>query len=202
MNILQQGMVRARLSPLMGAVLGVLFSSTSMAAYFACRAILSPLATDPVTKSEWRAPTALAVSTAVSILDRMDTQTLTRPIFSKSRRPSARDDQQGVAGAAPAPAAPLPPGLSLKAVVVHGDAKSAFVVCESFPDGKWMKAGETIQGWTIAAIHAQDVILKSGERSSQLAIDFSDKGFAQPEAPISKSVSDPVFIRDAKGRRG
>jgi hypothetical protein len=201
MNILQQGMARARLSPLMGALLGVLFSSTSMAAYYACHAILSPLATDPAAKSEWRAPTALAVSAAVSVSDRTDTQTLTRPIFSKSRRPSTRDDQQGVAGAAPAPAAPLPSGLGLKAIVVHGDAKSAFMVCDSFPDGKWMKAGETIQSWTISAIHTLHVVLKSGERSSQLTIDFSDKGFTQPDAPISKGFSDPVFIREPRGRR-
>jgi hypothetical protein len=202
MNIMQLGMTPARLSPLMASILGALLICTLSAAYFAFRSIVFPLAIEPISKSEWRPPTAVNVASAVSVLDRSDTQTLTRPIFSKSRRPSARDAQQTGASAAAAPAAPLPTGLSLKAIVVRGKEKSAFIVCDSFPDGKWLKEGEALQSWTITAMHSLDVILTNGDNVSQLSIDYSEKGLSQPETPISGSGSDPDFIRDAKGRRG
>ena len=131
MNLSQLGATQLRLSPLMAAILGSLLISTSTAALYACRSLVSPLVTDPASRPEWRAPTAVNVSTAVSASNKVDTQTLTRPIFSKSRRPSPRNDQQASSKAPPTlPPPPLPPGLSLKAIVILGKDKNAFIVLQ------------------------------------------------------------------------
>lgn len=203
MNLSQLGATQLRLSPLMAAILGSLLISTLTAALYAYRSFVSPLVTDPASRLEWRVPTAVNVSTAISASNKVDTQTLTRPIFSKSRRPSPRNDQQASSKApATLPPPPLPPGLSLKAIVILGKNKNAFVVCNSLPDGKWMKEGETIQGWTITTMHDLNVILKNGDHSARLALDYAGTDQTPVDTPVSKTVSDPDFVTEARGRRG
>jgi hypothetical protein len=201
MNILQVAIRPARLSPLMISVLGALLIFASLTGFYAFHSIMSPLAIDPVSRSEWRAPTVANESAAASPAHLTDAQTLTRPIFSKSRRPDVHDDQHARESLSMASPPPLPTGLIVRAVVVLGENKSAYVVCDSFPDGKWMKEGESIQNWTISAVHDLYLILKNGEHTSQLILDYSEKGLTPPETRAAESASDPVFVREAKGRR-
>jgi hypothetical protein len=43
---------------------------------------------------------------------------------------------------------------------------------------------------------------EDGDHSLRLTLDYADQGHAPDDTPVSKTVSDPDFIRDAKGRCG
>jgi hypothetical protein len=98
-----------------------------------------------------------------------DAQTLSRPIFWKSRRPrpiAAKSDRgDGFAGIPTAPA-----GLSLGAIIKSGASARAFVVSGEDPEGRWLALGESVQGWTIAEVGESELKLVNGAQSARLQL--------------------------------
>lgn len=161
----------ARLSPLMAGTLGVLALAAICAAGFAAFALLGPQYQESLSNApEWKPPTLAAVELAPPKPASADAQSLSRPIFSKNRKPAPRTSATALVD--PSLAAPVvaPAGLSLAAVVRHGGVASAFLLSASAPEGEWKKIGEKIESWTVAAITDLEVTLKNGDQSVQLRL--------------------------------
>jgi hypothetical protein len=96
------------------------------------------------------------VSDAPAIPEGDDRETLSRPLFVKSRRPS----QNASRAASEASVAPPPAGLQLHAVVGFSHSARAFVTSSSAADGKWLKVGENFENWMVDSIAAQEIALR------------------------------------------
>lgn len=202
MNIRRICSTPVRIAPLQVGILGALSLSTISAAYFALSSIFSPFSPGVIAKAEWHAPGALETARTAAAPSGHNEQTLTRPIFSKTRRPQAAESQAGLTKDAPTQAAPLPAGISVRAVAIAGKARSAFLIWDASPEGKWVREGEPIQGWTVSSVRKLDLILQSGERSSRLTIDYSGNGSALTEQSNSKAAAefDSVRVTRERGR--
>lgn len=163
-------LAQARLSPLMSVILAFLLATTASAVLFAIYAILGPEGGEREVKTpEWTPPTQAVVNLDPPKTAADDVQSLTRPIFSKSRRPSSRS---APARAEPdaAPAAGNADGLTVYAIVKNGNTSQAFVTSLDAPEGAWKKIGDTIDAWTISSIDAAELTLKNGDRSATLRL--------------------------------
>lgn len=86
-----------------------------------------------------------------------------RPLFSRSRK-------LFVAAVEPAPALPPPRisldrGMTLKGVFMSDGIAKAFVVTTQNPVGVWVKVNEQIDGWRVAAVDPEHVVLEGqGEK--------------------------------------
>ncbi|WP_400766856.1 hypothetical protein [Methylosinus sporium] len=157
-----------RLSPLAAMLLASLAAVDVAALAFALLAWIGPDESAPPAKSDWRPPSALSPASGPASLAREDAQTLSRPIFWKSRRPRpavAKSDRDGFAGIPTAPA-----GLALSAIVRSGGAVRAFVVSSDEPEGRWLTPGESVQGWTIAEVGELELKLVNGAQSARLQL--------------------------------
>ncbi|BBU61761.1 hypothetical protein MSC49_16960 [Methylosinus sp. C49] len=157
-----------RLSPLAAMLLTSLAALDVAALAFALLAWIGPDDTASPAKSDWRPPSVLSSVSGPGPLAREDAQTLSRPIFWKSRRPRpivAKSDREGFAGIPTAPA-----GLSLSAIVRAGASARAFVVSSDDPEGRWLTPGESVQGWTIAEVGELELKLVNGAQSARLQL--------------------------------
>ncbi|CAN2533653.1 hypothetical+protein [Methylocapsa aurea] len=158
-----------RLSPLAVMLLALLAALDVAAFAFALLSVIGPDDAASPTKSDWRPPSVLASASGRTAIARDDAQTLSRPIFWKSRRPrpiAAKADRgDGFAGIPSAPA-----GLSLEAIVRSGASVRAFVVSGEDPEGRWLTLGEAVQGWTIAEVGELELKLVNGAQSARLQL--------------------------------
>lgn len=165
------GVKAARLSPLMaGALLALSFAAVAAAA-FAAYALLG--SSDEAAQSaapDWKPPTLASVEPPPPKSPSGDVQTLSRPIFSKNRKPSIKAPSAPAAESIPAVTTAAPADLTLAAIVKHGDVTSAFVISGSTPDGEWKKVGDMVDAWTVAAISDADLTLKSGDQAVKLRL--------------------------------
>ncbi|MGB5087289.1 MAG: hypothetical protein WBO09_22455 [Methylocystis silviterrae] len=110
-------MKQARLSPLSAMILAFFLATTLMAGLFAISAIFGSNGSDSeVAAPDWKPPTL-----AIGELDppkpaSADVETLSRPIFSRSRRPSPRTSKPQ-SEADLSPSAIAPGGLTVSAIV-------------------------------------------------------------------------------------
>jgi hypothetical protein len=128
-------------------------------------------------KSEWRPPSLTLAAPPQIKPPTADQETLTRPIFSKTRHPfvtqAVKGEKSKVAGA---DAPTLPTGLALRAIVKLGGAKARiFVISKSLGDGKWLGVGDAIEGWSVEAIQPLNVVLRNGDHIAQVPFDYSDR---------------------------
>lgn len=152
-----------RLSPLMSMSLAGLGALVAAAAIFDVSVMLGAGAPVPP-HLDWRPPAFVAPPPPQKPAS-ADVQTLSRPIFSKSRRPSAAAAKPASSEAEKAnPSAP-PPNVIVSAIVKFGPRTQAFVVSSTTPDGKWLAVGETVDGWSVDAIRSSEMVLKNGERT-------------------------------------
>lgn len=165
---LSEALIALRLSPLMAVLLCGLALLVLGAASFAVRAAVEPVATAAAPKSEWRLPKPVVGAASRMKPASADVQTLARPIFSRSRRPQA--PQANVQQAAKTPPSPPPVGLSIRAIAGTRLDARAFVASRSFPDGKWHRVGEQIEGWTISDMQGSELTLTNGARSFRLQL--------------------------------
>ena len=163
-----------RLSPLMSFGLAGLGALVAAAAIFDASLLLGAGAPAPP-HVDWRAPTFVAAPLPAQKPASADVQTLSRPLFSKSRRPSAIAAKPAPSETEKAnPSAP-PPNVMVSAIVKFGPRTQAFVVSSTAPEGKWLAVGETVDGWSVDAIHSSGIVLKNGERTMMTPL--------YPEAP-------------------
>lgn len=178
---LAASLTRLRLSPLMAMLLFGLGVLVAGAALFAIGSIVEPAGVEPLAKPEWQLPKlAASAPSPVPPVD-ADQQTLTRPIFAKSRRPSPKANASARPELSDVPTPP-PPGLALSAIAKFRDVKRAFIVTSSAPDGQWVAIGEPIDGWTVVDVHSLEVTLSSGGNNVQLKL-YSDEPPPEDSSP-------------------
>lgn len=158
------------LSPLSLMLLGALATTTLAAGLFALYALLGPDGSDKVPAApDWTPQTLAIVELDPPKPASADVEALSRPIFSKSRRPSPKAAKTpDVANIVETAAAPT--GLTVSAIVKRKIASQAFVVSMDTPEGAWRKVGDTIDSWTVTSIEPDRVILKNGGRTTKLQL--------------------------------
>lgn len=177
-----------RLSPLSRIVLGALAAATLAAAGFAAYALLGPEAEDAQSAApDWKPPTLAIVELEPPTPASADIQTLSRPIFSKNRRPAPRTAAPRAENAETAETLGTPSGLTVGAIVKRGSVSHAFVISSDAPDGEWKKVGDKVDAWTISAIKAMELILNDGERSMKLKL------YAEPPASDPAPAPTPAL---------
>jgi hypothetical protein len=169
---------RNRLSPLMAMTLASLACAFLLAALFAAYALFGPERGDAETAApEWRPPKLAIVELDPPKPASADVQALSRPIFAKKRRPSARALARdfGSVGSDGGPS-----GVAIAAIVKAGGTEKAFVTSSQTPEGEWKTVGDTIESWTIEAIVPDSVILKNGAQAVRLRL-YPDQPQDQPQ---------------------
>lgn len=161
---------QARLSPLSAMILAFFLATTLMAGLFAISAIFGSNGLESeVAAPDWKPPTL-----AIGELDppkppSADVETLSRPIFSRSRRPSPKSANLQVDSDV-SPNAIAPGGLTVSAIVENKEMHQAYVVSSDAPEGAWRKVGDTVDSWTISMIDRHEVILKSGQQTTSIKL--------------------------------
>ncbi|BDV34769.1 hypothetical protein [Methylocystis iwaonis] len=180
---------KARLSPLSAIMLAVLAAATLLAALFAAFAFLGPIGSEAtVSAPDWTPPTLSVAELAPPKPASADTETLSRPIFSKNRKPAPKSAKAAAPMAAEMAAAP--PGLTVSAIVKNKNVTQAFVTSPESPDGFWKKIGETIDSWTVSAIESDGVVLTNGAQTARIKL------YPDP-AP---STADGMFAAPTRGQ--
>lgn len=160
---------RARLSPLSAMILAFLSATTLMAGLFALSAIFGSHGLDSeVAAPDWKPPTLTIGELDPPKPASADVETLSRPIFSRSRRPSPKAKPQVEADLAPN--AHAPGGMTVSAIVKNKDVHQAYVVSQDAPGGAWRKVGDTVDSWTISRIDRHEIILTSGQQTASIKL--------------------------------
>jgi len=171
----------AQMSPLMALILAFLLSTTLAAGLFAAVAILWPESPDAQSAApDWKPPTLAVVELDPPKPASADVQTLTRPIFTKNRRPAPKAAARPLNPEATETAG-APPGLSVGAIVKSRGVARAFVISSATPDGEWKKVGETVENWTISSIAALELTLTNGDQAVKLRL-YSDATEGPPDS--------------------
>ena len=156
-----------RLSPLMGMFLSALCALVLFAALFAIQSVTVSPQLDSPPSAEWRLPTLDAIVPIQINAPTADMQTLSRPIFAKSRRPAV---QQSKTTSEEVSVVPPPTGLQVAAITIFNTEKRAFLISSSLPEGEWFASGEKIDEWTIADMEESSLTLKNGSQSIRLRL--------------------------------
>lgn len=164
-----QSLIALRLSPLAALLLCGLDLLALLAILFVAHAAVAPVVTAAAPKSEWRLPKFVAPDPHRAKLASSDVQTLARPIFSKSRRPLAERPNARLSKAPPSPP-PAAPTVGLQAIVGSRSNGRAFLISRPFPEGKWYRVGEQIEGWTIADMQSSELTLTNNAHTVRLRL--------------------------------
>lgn len=160
---------QARLSPLSAMILAFLFATTLITGLFALFAIFGSIGLGgEVAAPDWKPPTVTIGELDPPKPASADVETLSRPIFSRSRRPSPKAKPQVAADLSPNAIAPG--GLTVSAIVKNKEAHQAYVVSQDAPEGAWRKVGDTVDTWMISRIDRHEVILQSGEHTASIKL--------------------------------
>lgn len=120
------------------------------------------------------------------------TGTQERPIFSATRRPPPRAVAAAPVEKAPAPPPkPVegpPPLMLVGAVVGEGDA-IAILVNRTDQKIIRLRQGESLDGWSLAAVQPREVTLKQGDRSEVLALQRPEAASVPASAPGMATAS-------------
>ena len=165
-----------RLSPLMLAALCSLSVTTTLSAFFLLCALMGWGDPESLATAEWRPPSAALTASLPASFSATDTQTLTRPIFAKSRRPAAKSAET----VTPKNSAGSPPPLTLQAIVLSNGASRAYLAAPGNANGDWYGVGQLVEGWTISEIRASELTVKSDEQTATLSL--------YPATPTSDEV--------------
>jgi hypothetical protein len=161
---------RLRLSPLMGGVLAVAALFDLIGVIVLALAFFPSQNAAPDVRADWRPPTLAKYEALPQKPPGADVETLSRPIFSKNRKPFAKEKKNASDNqAALAPVAP-PPGLSLSGVTKYRNKPMAFMVSVTTPKGKWLAVGDQIDGWSVTQVQNMEITLASGDHSIRLTL--------------------------------
>lgn len=156
-NVLGSLTASMRPSPLMMIILLCETALTALAATFATSAYFRRDTPIPSPSVAWKAPTFASVAPTRDY-GGVDLHTLSRPIFSRTRRP-----QSAASPRAPDPAAPSPPArVSLKAIVKYRSLAKAFLTSANIPRGEWKIVGDKLESWTIHQIEQDGLAIRNG----------------------------------------
>lgn len=188
---------QARLSPLMAFILAAIAGAALLAALFALNAVMGPMgAAFESGAPEWKAPTLAIVELNPPKPASADAQALTRPIFSKTRKPSPKAAN---ARAAEPVTSGAPMGVCVAAIVKKGKAAAqAFVISAETPEGAWKKVGDAVDSWTISDISGDALKLRSGDGAATVPLyaeapsgNFSARPTSVPRQPMQAPLAPP-----------
>lgn len=149
-----------RLSPLTTIAIVAFCILDAGAALFLLRAAMRPIGLQAAPQAAWRLPTLAPDAPKKEMSAKADVQTLTRPIFFKSRRPPVNARAEAAQVAEP----PVESAqLTVSAIAKAGRAERAFLLSSAATEGRWLAVGEEIDGWTLAEVHTSEVVLRSGD---------------------------------------
>jgi hypothetical protein len=173
-------------------VISFAISSVVLAATYAVRAVLRSAPPLPALVNGWRAPTTARLQIgSLAKSNASYEETLSRPIFSRSRRPQNLEET----GELQADNALSEPEFSVAAVVQYNGIRRVFVIGGDAPEGAWRSAGEKIEGWTISEVTRSDLELTGGGKVKRVGL--------YPWGPPSAARSVEVFVRhEAKATTG
>jgi hypothetical protein len=154
-----------RLSPVMFGGLALPGTFAAASALFAAAVFFASNEIE-ARSAAWRAPASSMFVPLPSSAAAKDVQTLTRPLFAKSRRPGSPSAN---AGRGPADSGGPPPPLKVEAIVRANETARAYLI-RSGEHGDWYSVGQSIEGRTITEIHASAVRLTSGTRSAKVSL--------------------------------
>lgn len=103
-------------------------------------------------------------------------ETFDRPLFSPTRRkpvPVATNEPAPIVEPAPAPKESISPKLpapQLLGVSVTQTIPKALLLANGKQEANWLRNGETVDDWTVAAIAKDEVTLQRGEESIRLSL--------------------------------
>ncbi len=158
-----------RASPLMLAGLALLGILNAASVVLVLRAIVVSDELPALATSEWRPPILSASAPARSAPAISDVQTLTRPVFMKSRRPQPPKTPTDRT-ATRATGSPAASGLTLGGIVHFRGSPRAYIVSNGLAVGEWLSVGEKVGVWTIVEIRKLDLTLENGAQYSKLLL--------------------------------
>jgi hypothetical protein len=100
-------------------------------------------------------------------------QTMTEPVFFKSRAPYVAPPPAPPPIPKPVavpPPAPVDPGLVLGGVVIMDHAKKAYIFNKADSRGAWLSEGESMLGWQVESIDAMTARLHQAGRHIELQL--------------------------------
>lgn len=157
-----------RLSPLVGILLAALSTFTAATALFAVAAVFWPVHSgDRAAVPDWTPPTLAVVELDPPKPPEADVETLARPIFSKSRKPSPK---AAAAAVDPTNISDAPTGLVVTAIVKNKKVTQAFMTSTDTPEGAWRKIGDVVDSWTVHKILPAEVVLQNGDQLTKVKL--------------------------------
>lgn len=93
-------------------------------------------------------------------------ETTARPLFSPNRRPPPPPGPE----TAPEPPLPEPDDLRLVGLMQSGPGVSRALVRAGNLQGRWVSAGDEIDGWTVSRIGGEAVTLQAGTHTYELRL--------------------------------
>lgn len=94
-----------------------------------------------------------------------------RPLFSRNRQGFVAAE---LAAAPPPPMATLDAGITLKGVFMSDGVAKAFLVTTQTPLGVWVQVNGQIDGWRVAAVTPEQVVLEG--QSEKLTVPLHASG--------------------------
>lgn len=108
-------------------------------------------------------------------------QTLARPLFSSTRKPTEPRPPEPVVAPAPQPVGPvaqiqLPPptGFVLKGIFINEERQLALLQTPTAPQGVWLATGAEIEGWKVSRIEKQGIAIEANGQVQKLTL-YVDK---------------------------
>ena len=133
---------------------------------------IGPGASETIDTKEW-APNLTLVGQAIAVRPALDSykETLTRPIFFKSRQPYIPPPPAPFAKPAVSSTTKPEAGLIIGGVIIDRGVKKAFLLSMTAnSQGMWVSEGDVFLGWTVRSIDQQGAELQQQDRIVQISL--------------------------------
>lgn len=124
---------------------------------------------------------------------------INRPLFNDDRKPYVfvappPEEKPVRTRERPAPASKPPQQMSLTAIVITPEKSLAILQAGNNKILQRVRLGETIDGWTLAEIQDQSVVLKQGEQTQTLELEV--KGSSKSQKPALAQTTSETTPKD------
>jgi hypothetical protein len=105
-----------------------------------------------------------------------------RPLFSRARAPIAPDAVVGVTGSSSSP-----PVAALVGVIIDGPSRLAMIRTGASPLASGVSVGDFVEGWKVAEIDSDKIVLRSGANSQEIRLDQNRASPGNASGPTPSS---------------
>lgn len=159
-----------RLSPLMAGALAALGLLDVVGVITMGLAFFPSAKAPQEIRADWRPPRLAANNSSTPQPSISDNETLTRPLFSKTRKPFVVNDKKQQSSALDLALVAPPAGLTLSALTIFRNERRAFLTSAAAPKGKWCAIGDEFDGWTVTQMQHLEITMQSGDKTVQLKL--------------------------------